>query len=215
MFLFVLFLVVTGCAASVSTPLVPGSISDCETGDLVRDKACYRERFSAERQQHAAPKPAGTDAPASSPPAPTPVGLPVEGRVVLLPRTAKGGCDDGFNFSVANRTNVYIEVQSRALLPCGESYLVVEHVQQKNGGVRPAYLIPPGGVGAFYFDRLKGGVGPQDWTVIAYEPSSLSGSAAVPRIAVGKRYVHRDHLPFDNKWGNTQIFSSDVGLNDS
>jgi hypothetical protein len=214
-FAFALISILAGCAASFSTgALLPGSISDCESGDIEQDKSCYRDRAAQARdllavkpEQEVAEKFAQEiveERSAETPPSDQPPRsrVPMEYVPVVFPTVGSEGCVNAHNFAFVNNTNHYLEVTARKLLPCGESGLVVQYVQTANGGTRPAYLIPPGSYG-WYYTPLNGIV---PYQILAYDPSGLSGRPGQPpRQATGGVYRNSVELPLDANWHNRKI----------
>lgn len=229
---FVLVSLLAGCSASVRTSLLPGSISDCESGDAEQDKACYRDRAAQARELLAA-KPEQKVAEeiaqeiaeenlvrlSENPPADQPPrsNVPMEYVLRVAASVPSEGCNNAHNVSFINKSNDYIEVPyssasrllpcSDKLTPCGTGGLVLKYVQTGNGSGRWACLIPPGGYGWFY--TMMNGTVP--YTIVAYDPSTFTGwSDQSPKQATGGVYRNDLRFPAEGNWYRVQINQQDV-----
>ncbi|MBU2613439.1 hypothetical protein KJ925_03220 [Patescibacteria group bacterium] len=216
-------LVMTGCAASAKVATPSGPVQDgCNVGSLEERLNCMQiqnanlrqerdERLAAEKamQEAGVPKMPGiSERPAATGPF-MPPGTAMS-RIVGT-YNKREGCYPGHNYGIANKTSHFLEVQGPAAMhPCGDGGLVIRAVRQGNGGTRPAYLVPPGGKGYFYFDPLQGGSGHQSVTVLAYGQSHIDGrSELTPLVATGGRFAPDFVMPADDPWGRSTRVTPD------
>ncbi len=210
-----------GCSASVRTSLQPGSISDCESGDVERDKACYRDRATQARELLAVkPEQKVEEAEevvvAREPPA-RPAARMSRRPVEFIPMYIEDGqnkCMPGHSVSFINRTSNYIEVTARKLVPCDldKNGMVHQFVRTASGGIRMAWLISPGSYG--WFTTAEGGPTPLKYLVVAYDQLGYAGrSELMPRVATGGTYSNDLIFPIvDGRWYRVQINAQDVDL---
>jgi hypothetical protein len=220
--MLVLFALLTGCTASFRTTLPDGPLLECETtGDPETILACYRDHAAQERELLAV-KPEQKvekteEVVVPNRPSARPAARMSRRPVEFIPMYIEDGqnkCMPGHSVSFINRTSNYIEVTARKLVPCDldKNGMVHQFVRTASGGIRLAWLIPPGSYG--WFTTADGGPSPLPYLVVAYDQLGYAGrSEQMPRVATGGTYRNDVSFPIVNgNWYRVQINAQDVDL---